>query len=484
MERFTIRLSRPQVLIAVAYGFFLACTSVILWGGYISFAQDAFSSSEAVLIDFFARGVAFSASLLTAGMLAYWMPKKQHWRSLGVVLLLFLVGGVTLFIQTTVQVDHTVVALIVGISFGWGSGSMFCALQQLVASQKVYSAGIIVFAAAGLSAVVFFLIEALPTQMVAWISFACLVPITVGVLTVARREDSSTHPMFETIPRQRRDRCREAVVELWRPLLCIAFSAFIVGLIRIDSLAGGDELRQVNTSNMLGLLIASIILLATWRFIYERIGLTKLYLVLFPLTATAFLLLPLFEGVFKDVLISFEFLVFSITSSFMVISCARTARNQCLHPVLVYGLFAGLVYAFSLCGSLVGFFLYGVEGEGFVFLFVVALTAIYALSLAMMMQRQRNKKKTTSREGIPEVAVLHGDNTIETRYLIVVERYVLSRREGDVLQLLAKGRDVPFIAEELTISRNTVRSHIKSIFSKTGVHSRQELINLVEQAEL
>ena len=65
----------------------------------------------------------------------------------------------------------------------------------------------------------------------------------------------------------------------------------------------------------------------------------------------------------------------------------------------------------------------------------------------------------------------------------MVNRYRLSRREADVLDLLARGRDVPYIAEELVISKNTVRSHIKSIFAKTGVHSRQELIDLVELVE-
>ena len=66
---------------------------------------------------------------------------------------------------------------------------------------------------------------------------------------------------------------------------------------------------------------------------------------------------------------------------------------------------------------------------------------------------------------------------------VAVERYGLSRREAEVLDLLARGRDVPYVAEELVISKNTVRTHTKSIFAKTGVHSRQELIDLVESIE-
>lgn len=69
----------------------------------------------------------------------------------------------------------------------------------------------------------------------------------------------------------------------------------------------------------------------------------------------------------------------------------------------------------------------------------------------------------------------------EMRCSNVVEHYKLSRREADVMNLLVRGRDVPYIAEELTISKNTVRTHKKNVFSKTGVHSSQELIDLVDE---
>ena len=66
---------------------------------------------------------------------------------------------------------------------------------------------------------------------------------------------------------------------------------------------------------------------------------------------------------------------------------------------------------------------------------------------------------------------------------VVAYRYGLSRREAEVLEFLARGRDVPYVASELVISKNTVRTHTKGIFAKTGVHSRQELIDLVESVE-
>ncbi|MFR5092271.1 MAG: LuxR C-terminal-related transcriptional regulator [Adlercreutzia equolifaciens] len=56
----------------------------------------------------------------------------------------------------------------------------------------------------------------------------------------------------------------------------------------------------------------------------------------------------------------------------------------------------------------------------------------------------------------------------------------LTTRERDVFNLYIVGRSAPYIAEKLVISESTVKSHLQHIYTKCGVHSRQELISLVE----
>ncbi len=57
----------------------------------------------------------------------------------------------------------------------------------------------------------------------------------------------------------------------------------------------------------------------------------------------------------------------------------------------------------------------------------------------------------------------------------------LTKRETEVLCLLARGRDVPFVCKELYLARNTVKGYTKRIYAKLGIHSKQELIDYVEQ---
>jgi len=70
--------------------------------------------------------------------------------------------------------------------------------------------------------------------------------------------------------------------------------------------------------------------------------------------------------------------------------------------------------------------------------------------------------------------------TLEEACAALGHRLDLSAREIEVFTLLAQGRDPVRIQDTLFISYNTVRNHIKSIYRKLGVHSRQELLDLVE----
>jgi NarL family two-component system response regulator LiaR len=55
----------------------------------------------------------------------------------------------------------------------------------------------------------------------------------------------------------------------------------------------------------------------------------------------------------------------------------------------------------------------------------------------------------------------------------------LTRREREVLSLLADGADNDAIAQALVISPQTVRTHIQNVLSKLGVHSRLEAASFV-----
>lgn len=61
------------------------------------------------------------------------------------------------------------------------------------------------------------------------------------------------------------------------------------------------------------------------------------------------------------------------------------------------------------------------------------------------------------------------------------KQFLLSDREVEVLALYALGWTQKRVAEELYISLSTAHAHIKRIYAKTGLHSRQEILDFMDQ---
>ena len=61
---------------------------------------------------------------------------------------------------------------------------------------------------------------------------------------------------------------------------------------------------------------------------------------------------------------------------------------------------------------------------------------------------------------------------------------MLSARERDVLRGMVEGKRGGQIAQELMISTDTVRTHIRNIFAKLDVHSRLEAVHVARAAGL
>lgn len=81
---------------------------------------------------------------------------------------------------------------------------------------------------------------------------------------------------------------------------------------------------------------------------------------------------------------------------------------------------------------------------------------------------------TESLAGMRQASMRHSAETVGAQFL-------LSEREVDVLALYALGFTQKRVAEELFISPGTAHAHIKRIYAKTGMHSRQEILDYIAQ---
>ena len=77
------------------------------------------------------------------------------------------------------------------------------------------------------------------------------------------------------------------------------------------------------------------------------------------------------------------------------------------------------------------------------------------------------------------------DNThrigIDEACEIIGMDFLLTAREKEILPHLARGRSRRAIAESLMLSENTIKTYTSNIYAKLNVHTRQEIIDLVQK---
>jgi DNA-binding NarL/FixJ family response regulator len=81
-------------------------------------------------------------------------------------------------------------------------------------------------------------------------------------------------------------------------------------------------------------------------------------------------------------------------------------------------------------------------------------------------------------------AVASGQSVVPRKFRASVERPNLSHRELQVLALVRQGLTNAEIAKRLYLAESTIKSHLGSIFTKFGVHSRKEATAVFADLEL
>lgn len=71
------------------------------------------------------------------------------------------------------------------------------------------------------------------------------------------------------------------------------------------------------------------------------------------------------------------------------------------------------------------------------------------------------------------------DSSYLAALVSVAEIAGLTEREQEILAMYASGRSAVRIAEELYLSNYTVKTHLRRSYAKLGIHSRQELLDLM-----
>ena len=291
--------------------------------------------------------------------------------------------------------------------------------------------------------------------------------------------------------------------------LCIFVLTAVVGLLH-TSVIGSTFEPVVGAVPMAEALVLAAVLLAAVVLLSRRVPETSaVYRVLFPFMLVALSALPFIPGAFGHYAGMVMVVCYDLVGMAFVLFLVETARRVPVPSVALMGVYQVGTQLSLVVGLALGMALNGLEARAAAsYATILILVCIYLLAMVpAVLLRRRDKGAAavvslgasgesvaadgmTQSEGAATVAAA-GEQDFEQQQEVRgrvgarVEEWAvehgLTARESQVLVQLARGWSANAIAADLGITQNTAWAHIKRIYVKLDVHSKQELIEYIER---
>ena len=413
--------------------------------------------------------------LLAVGALATFNPKVLHLKSFDVVTFVCLVAGAVLFFPA-LQGSHAVSLLLAVclLAVGRAGALLFAGLSLLDLSRFQVWVAVSVGFLAGL-APVGPLSEA---PALVWMVLYLALPIVAFGLVF-----KGAQPLFD----QASEGEPPAEVAIMRPATFLPLASQLFVCLFLFHAAFGFSLRYDEALRLpfadgllalpLAVFVAYLALLRKTPNddVLARVSVVCVLAGFFVVTSSNRMAL-----LSTNVLLSAGNILFDMVAWVVL---AEIANRNRAGAVAVFSWGRGVCALGSIAGAALGLWcnsLIATSPDLLEFVSGVMLVAVAAYALIGLRTFSFDDTVEGVDSGEGPAAAASPEDVFEERCTQVIEQYGLSKREGEVFRMLARGRDRTYVQEQLVISRNTVKAHVRHIYEKLGVHSHQDLIDLVQ----
>lgn len=513
----------PSIRLGVAgWGFalFLAVSAVQVWGGVFPFLPLEFQTVS-VTLSFYASQAAASVGTYIACLVSAYRSPALTARVMPKLAAPPMIAGCLALIAAMYVHSQIAIYLVVcsGILQGLGSTSMALLWQRTFSSCDDERGDLLLVLGTGLSALIYFALYICPVAVTAYLVPLVFLPLCAAALTVSTRKIDLDQPMFTDVPREHPKVYRRFARDYWRSALSAGAVGFVAGIMRAVALADVTAGDVVNMASMLGALLSATIVLWLWRGLSFHLSMRKAYRWAFPPLTLAVVAMPFAGGMtYLEAFAGAMYAVYAFVQMVLLIQCAQASRDRGMCPIVTYAFCSGIMHVMHFAGFLCGWATGLADGLDALQLCQASLLAVWVLGLVLFCIWVRPSQGAAGKDRSPDAiefvslspaapkpskAEAPADepedqevplNPLEIPVRPVLDRvtkqceairlaFRLSDRETEVMEHIARGDTVARIAEKLGVSENTVRTHTKRVYTKLGIHSKQELGDLVQSFE-
>lgn len=267
----------------------------------------------------------------------------------------------------------------------------------------------------------------------------------------------------------------------WKAMLLMAVYALAYGLLEEASYADG-----FGPHSEPGVVVAGIAVFLGVAIRDKRFDFGMVYRVALPLVVSAFLLLPALEFLPQSAAAFCVSAGYTMQSIIIMLILANLCYRYGASAILLFGLERGVRQIFMVAGRWISeaaheFNILGNNGE--IFISILAVLAVVAATAILFSEPELSSRwgsdivaSKTPEEARADVR----KHELSVRVAQVAHDHKLSTREEEVLLLLAQRKTVGVIERELFIANGTAKAHVRHIYQKLDIHTRQELFDILD----
>ena len=461
--------------------------------------------------------VSFIANMTTLFAIAAFMERDPHtfdrlpgW----LFCALIMAGLVVIDVAGRLGNDATMMALLVGgsvltgVGYGYYWGSWAEYLGRMHPSRTSFYVPMAFLLTAAL-----FLIISLSAEYESAPPLLLMLPLPVLSLVCLRRCHAEV-PDGRYARTVDSKRYLTALASLVTLIVASLVLSCLFGYVWQMTVASVDSAYEAHRLPLIANIVAAVALIGLVLFARRRTDLALTFKVIVPILVVLFALMPMFWSTYPvelNTVMSACYGVFDVIIWYMV---ASTAYDFSVSGFVVGGIVRGVSIIARLVGIGIGYVVMLIPESPSMLVIGVSVGAVYVLAMLALFQQGGNRfsflsfgaSKAKDAEGkaaavscaagcgaacprqqIASADEARGDESASEPDGDVLEQiasyYGLTRREAEVLPYLARGRSAKVIAEALFVSESTVRTHTRRILEKTALHSKQDLIDLIEKYE-
>lgn len=466
-----------------------------------------FANGDA-LIGYFVFPMLFGA-LITAAAVVFYAAKRSDWRSfslrtLGFATVLYCGGALTFFV--VIQASFSNLELFRAVVIGAGMAVGFGMVPLCVAWGTHFALSL-------RNALLWGSITCVAASLLAWVLtitpspvLDVIYPILLlvgaglpwfkmkrGTLSYPQRDEAHVNDLqkSENFESGCQGEVREGSLEeadipgllaslrrilsiIWLPFIGLLFYAFLTSVHKFYVFGDFD-------SEFFGALLAVLFVIPLCFVKSNKPLLPFVYKVIVPIFVAILIILGSFPvETFPQYLGAVGIYVFSVfLALFAMASLLAVAHAGEFSPPLLYGFVLVCGIAVTLVGLFLAQVVAAVDNFGPV-MWVITCFFFAIILLYLGIGSWRSFSSPEEREG--EKASSLQEN-LHHRCEAISVRFSLSSRESEILGYLSRGYSPTYIARTLVISVSTARSHVRNIYRKIGVGSREELLQLIDSQE-